>query len=322
MEAPKHILISRPDAIGDMMLTLPLAGVIKQQWPQTQVTVLGRNYTRDVVACCTHVDRFLSLDDWQGGLEQITQALKELNIDVVVHALPHKTVVAAAHKAGIPMRIGTGRRLHSILKLSHPHFYSRKKSDLHESQLNLRLLSSLKLKSEATLEELAAQVGFKTQSAAPHWATELIDPTKKSVILHPLSSGSAFDWPLEQWVDLCHQLDPKRFQVFVTGTASEGEKIQAQVDRWPAIAQDLTGRFTLSEFIGFIASVDALVACSTGPLHLAAALEREAIGLYPTLRPMHAGRWAPLGPHVHVLESTTNEGMRISVETVASTLGH
>ncbi|MFC7667381.1 glycosyltransferase family 9 protein [Hymenobacter humi] len=45
-----------------------------------------------------------------------------------------------------------------------------------------------------------------------------------------------------------------------------------------------------------MAAADGLVAGSTGPLHLAAALGRHALGLYPPIRPMHPGRWAPLGP--------------------------
>jgi heptosyltransferase-3 len=57
----------------------------------------------------------------------------------------------------------------------------------------------------------------------------------------------------------------------------------------------------LPEFIAFIAAADGLVAGSTGPLHLAAALGRHALGLYPPIRPMHPGRWGPLGPHAEYL---------------------
>ena len=38
-----------------------------------------------------------------------------------------------------------------------------------------------------------------------------------------------------------------------------------------------------------------LYAASTGPLHIAAALGKLTIGLYPPIKPMHPGRWAPLG---------------------------
>ena len=52
----------------------------------------------------------------------------------------------------------------------------------------------------------------------------------------------------------------------------------------------------LDEFISFIAHADGLIANSTGPLHIAAALGKMALGIYPPIRPMHPGRWAPLGP--------------------------
>ena len=57
----------------------------------------------------------------------------------------------------------------------------------------------------------------------------------------------------------------------------------------------------MPQFLAFIAAADGLVAGSTGPLHLAAALGRHALGLYPPIRPMHPGRWAPLGPHADYL---------------------
>ena len=44
----RTFLISRPDAIGDVVLTLPMAGRLKQLFPGCRVLLLGRNYTRAV----------------------------------------------------------------------------------------------------------------------------------------------------------------------------------------------------------------------------------------------------------------------------------
>ena len=60
---------------------------------------------------------------------------------------------------------------------------------------------------------------------------------------------------------------------------------------------DLTARTTLPHLAAVLARADVMVGNDTGPLHLAAALGRHALGLYPPIRPMHPGRWAPLGPH-------------------------
>jgi ADP-heptose:LPS heptosyltransferase len=71
--------------------------------------------------------------------------------------------------------------------------------------------------------------------------------------------------------------------------------------------EDVTGRFSLEEFVGFLGSVDGLVACSTGPLHIASALGKVAIGIYPPYRPIHPGRWRPLGVNAHVITANGDE---------------
>ena len=71
-------------------------------------------------------------------------------------------------------------------------------------------------------------------------------------------------------------------------------------ERFPQVT-DTCGRFTLEEFISFINATDGIVAMSTGPLHIAAALGKAAIGIFPPIRPMHPGRWAPVGKKAFAL---------------------
>ena len=47
---PKNILIVRTDRIGDLILTLPLAGLIKKQYPDARVSFLVREYTKNIVS--------------------------------------------------------------------------------------------------------------------------------------------------------------------------------------------------------------------------------------------------------------------------------
>lgn len=57
------ILVSRTDGIGDVVLTLPLAGVIKHCFADVRVLFLGRTYTEAVVSMCEAVDEFLNWDE-------------------------------------------------------------------------------------------------------------------------------------------------------------------------------------------------------------------------------------------------------------------
>ena len=123
-----------------------------------------------------------------------------------------------------------------------------------------------------------------------------------NVILHPRSRGSAREWGLLHFGQLARLLHQAGHRVFVTGTAAEGEELGDWLrEHQPYLAAELTGQLALPEFLAFIAAADGLVAGSTGPLHLAAALGRHALGLYPPIRPMHPGRWAPLGPYAEYL---------------------
>ena len=97
------------------------------------------------------------------------------------------------------------------------------------------------------------------------------DRAKKRIILHPLSKGSASDWSLMNYRDLIALLPASSFEVFITGTKEEGEKIKLQCALTGSNVHDVTGKFSLGELIVLIRHCDVLVAASTGPLHIAAA---------------------------------------------------
>jgi ADP-heptose:LPS heptosyltransferase len=59
---------------------------------------------------------------------------------------------------------------------------------------------------------------------------------------------------------------------------------------------NMTGQLNLEEMISFVGHADGLLACSTGVLHLAAALGKYALGIYAPIKPIHPGRWKPIGP--------------------------
>ena len=58
---------------------------------------------------------------------------------------------------------------------------------------------------------------------------------------------------------------------------------------------DISDTMDLPQFISFINQCDGLVAAGTGPVHIAAALGKVAIGLFPPIKPVHPGRWQPIG---------------------------
>ena len=306
MQANPVILISRTDSIGDVVLTLPLAGIIKQYIPNSKVVFLGRNYTKEVIALSEHVDEFISYDDIL-KLDDTHKAerFKQLQATHIIHVFPVKEIAALAKKAGIKSRIGTTNRLWHWFTCNIKVKLSRKNSDKHEAQLNTRLLVPLGIQKEFSLEELASFYGFTKLPVLEKQYAELIPSTTTNIILHPKSKGSAREWGLDNFSKLISELDNTRHTVFISGTAQEGELVKDLIKQHPG-AIDLTGKLSLQQFIAFINACDGLVAASTGPLHIASALGKKAIGLFAPMRPIHPGRWQPIGRQASYLVLNKN----------------
>lgn len=298
---PEHIIVSRPDSIGDVMLTLPMCGWIRKYFPGVRITFLGRSYTEAVIRCCKHIDDFLSWDDLEkksvGEQIAILQALKA---DTIIHVFPKKEIIWLAKKAGIRYRIATGGRWHTLTKCNKPVFFSRRKSILHESQLNLKLLIPLGITEIASPRELNTYSGFTPNIHSVYTSLHVLSSQKK-IILHPLSKGSAVNWSLKRYEELAKLLHDHGFLPVITGTEAEGEQIRDRSSLLSGNALDLTGKLNLDQLIGLINESDGLVAASTGPLHIASQLNKLCVGLYTPMRPMHAGRWAPIGKNAFVI---------------------
>lgn len=291
-----HILLSRTDSIGDVVLTLPMAGVLKEALPDAKVSFLGRTYTRPVVERCTHVDTFY---DWD------TLNHQPLDTDTIVHVFPRKEISRWAKRSSIATRIGTSHRLYHWTTCNRLVNLGRKKSPLHEAQLNLALLNPLLQQPILSLKQLPDYYGWRHSSVARENYAQFLSKQKFNLIIHPKSQGSAIEWPLSHYLQLIQQLPPDQFQLIVTGTAAEGDIIQKTCPDLfqPDHVMNATGAFSLSDFIDFIARADGLLACSTGPLHLAAASGIRSLGLYSSVRPIHAGRWGPVGKMAEHLSS-------------------
>lgn len=299
-------LVSRTDAIGDVVLTLPVAGWLRQQYPGCRVVLIGRSYTAAVAAACPWVDEFLNVDEL-GKLAVAAQVarLKNYEATAILHVFPNKQLARLARQASIPVRIGTRNRLFHWLTCNRLVALSRRHSPLHEAQLNLRLLAPLGYIKPLALATVAPLVRLQAAVPLRPGLQQLLNarqPGQLNVILHPRSRGSAREWGLAHFGWLARLLHAAGHRVFISGTAAEGAELADWLrENAEVLAADLTGQLELPEFIAFIAAADGLVAGSTGPLHVAAALGRYALGLYPPIRPMHPGRWAPLGPHAEYL---------------------
>jgi ADP-heptose:LPS heptosyltransferase len=302
-----HILISRVDAIGDVVLTLPVATYIKQLLPAAKVSFLGRTYTQPVINTMASIDAFVNYDELKKlpDNEQVAHLQKQ-NIDAIIHVLPNKHIAKVAKQAGIKLRIGTTNRVFHWYTCNKLVKLSRKKSDLHEAQLNLVLLKPLGLKQVPSLPDIIANNNFNSKVELTPALSDVLVSNKFNLVIHPKSHGSGMEWGLDNFAELINNLPTNKFNIIITGSDNEKALLTNWIQTLPPTVQDMTGQMSLGQLITFIGKADGLIASGTGPLHLAALTGINALGLFPSLRPIHPGRWAPVGKKAGYIESGTN----------------
>lgn len=317
---PKKIVISRTDSIGDVVLTLPVAGILKKKFPKAQIIFLGNTYTKPIIESSEHIDEvweWAIMETW--SYDEQVEWLEKQEVDVFIHIFPRKGIARMVKKANIPRRIGTSHRAFHIMTCNHLVNFTRKRSELHEAQLNTKLLSPLGIEKEYTLDELTSYLGFNNIPDLPESVQKLIDPSKKAVIIHPKSRGSAIEWGVERFMRLAKEMDQEKFQVFFTGTEKEAQYFRNQIPKQKNMV-DLSGQLTLYDLIAFISKCDYLVAASTGPLHIAGVSGIHAVGLFADVKPIHPGRWKPLGKKVSIIisekKATATQPLDIEVRDV------
>lgn len=303
MNAPTRILLSRTDSIGDVVLTLPMAGLLRQLRPEVKILFLGETYAQPVVEACEHVDEFWNWDDVKtSSSREQAEWLTSTRADIIIHVFPRQEIARAAQRARIPLRLGTTNRFYHWSNCNKVVRLSRKNSPYHEAQLNLKLLQPLGAKPVYSGKEIAGLYGLSKVKPLRSDFANLLSHDRFNLVLHPASKGSAKEWGMQNYLELIKLLPQHKFRCFITGTEADGNKMRHHLQQIAPLITDLTGKMSLVELISFIASADGLLASSTGPLHLAAALGKHAIGLYPSCRPMHPGRWAPLGDKAQVIQ--------------------
>ena len=165
----KTVIISRTDSIGDVMLTLPICAWLKEKYAGVKIVFLGKGYTKSIVESYDLVDKF---EDWNDYLNvpktDKVQAFRALKADVIIHVFPDKEIASLAKKVRIETRIGTSHRAYHLITCTHKVNFTRKKSELHESQLNHELLRPLGLTELPSLIEVI--------NTTTHFKVSLLEP--------------------------------------------------------------------------------------------------------------------------------------------------
>jgi heptosyltransferase-2 len=290
----KHlrILVSRIDRIGDVVLSTPIPREIKKAFPDSFVSVLVRNYTKDIYLNNPHVDEIILFDGYDDkSSTTFWQLVREIQKFKFTHAfmlLPNERLNWILFFAGIPNRIGVGHKLYQFLSFSK--YVDRKKYIplRHEADYCLDMVRKIGIEPKSLEPEifLSADETIKRNEIK-----EKLAPNGELLIgINTTSGKSSPNLSLEEYRKLIVRLsEEKNICVVVTDNNPPTEIQNINNVFYPNIG------LTLRESIINFSALDLLVSASTGPMHICTALKVPTISMFCPLPACSPKLWGPLG---------------------------
>lgn len=296
----QSILVIRNDKLGDFMLAWPALAYLRRNLPKARISVLVPSYTAPLAEACPYIDEII-LDpklkgEWRNGLA-LGRLLKPKRFDAAITLFSRFDTGLAVWRAGIPRRYAPATKLAQIF-YDHRIPQRRSRSEKPEYEYNLDLvrvylagqgIQKPKPVQAPYLSFMPADIKKVKQTFLKEYG---IAATKQLVFVHAGHGGSANNLSLGQYGHLIRDLAAPRKRHFVL-TAGPGEAEQARrlgnlVDGPHTVFVSTQG---LVDFAKHLAFADCFISGSTGPLHLAAALDRPTVAFYPRRRSSTALRW-------------------------------
>ncbi len=292
------------------MLAWPSFAMLKASLPDCHITALVPSYTIALAELCPWIDAVM-VDPTENASSakknQCIQAIKQQHFDASINLFSTTYNALLVWKSRIPYRLAPATKFAQI-------FYNkrikqkRSQSAKPEYEYNLDLVRAfLHDTGKEVVEPSAPYLQFdqaKLVEQKSKLATQLhLDTSKPWVFVHAGSGGSANNLSLEQYTQLVMGIDSKQEIIL---TAGPGEEVKAA--QLKALIEEKGGRAALYDkneglvdFSRSIACADIFIAGSTGPLHIAAAIDVPTVGFFPAKRSATPLRWRPLnsqGRHI------------------------
>jgi ADP-heptose:LPS heptosyltransferase len=279
---PERIILIRPDRLGDLILSLPVARALKDRFPHSHIAYLAAQGPAEIAPMVSYVDDWI-LDQGENGrlsLPELTGIMRKGKFDKLIELKPGWRTATAGFLSGIPIRIGTGRRFYSIFYNRRANLH-RKGSGKHQSDLDLAMLGPLGIDINGLLPEMILPDSFKIL------AGKLVgENTKEYIVIHPGSGGSAPNWPVNSYKELAQLImKDTKFKIIITGLEKKLSDFDGCID--------LSRKTTLAELAGVLGGANLFISGSTGPLHLADTLGTKCLSFFVNRSDIGPTRWGP-----------------------------
>lgn len=279
-DAPKHILVIRLSAMGDVAMTVNVLRAFTQQYPDVKLTVLTRAFFKPFFRDLKNVSVFHAdvKHKHKGilGLYKLSKELKALKIDAVadLHNVLRSNILKTFLFGIKTVQIDKGR--------------AEKKA----------LVSGQEFKQLKTTHQRYADVfktlGFPIDLSNPNFPEKkplskkvietIGNAQKKRIGIAPFAAHESKMYPLDLMQEVIEQLAEKYTVLLFGGGKKEIQTLTYFESQEKGII-NLAGKLTLDEELDVVSNLDVMLSMDSGNAHIAAMLGVKTITIWGVTHP-------------------------------------
>ncbi len=280
----KRILLVRTDRVGDVVFITPMIREIRKAFPDAFIAALTQPHTKNILLNNPHLDVMIT-DDLRK--ETFWEVVKELRKYKFTHGLIMMPTERAAYQmfwAGIKKRIGVGHKLYEVLTFMQSVSRNNYTPLRHEADYCLDLARKIGVQTNNLTLEI-----FLTQDEKLEAINILrrynVNENDFKLIIHTGTLGSAPNWSENKYLTLIRKvlnnLSIPNLKIILTAREMSAEFLNGIKNQGGNKIADISKSVdNLRELIKVIDQADLFLGPSTGPLHIADALSKTAVGLH------------------------------------------
>lgn len=311
-----RVIINRSDAIGDTLLTMPMAKVIKESNPSAKICFIISPRSEDLFPDHPYIDEYWVLDHSNSTFSKLNflnKKIKNFKATHYFHVGGSHLPTVAAFMNKIPFRGGLKSKWSSFLFLNNALRQKRSLVTMHESEYNISLLSKMGIDYNADQRNSFSPQIRLSQTELHQSEEYLKDELKKNglnsdrpmIVIHPGMTGHTLNWASRNYGRLIERIEndsPNQYNFIISHTPSD-EKFLSGIREFLESEDHnslkknvffLDGSLRgLRNYIGILAQAKAFIGPSTGTTHIANALDVPLVGLYSPIKVQSSLRWGP-----------------------------
>ena len=308
-----EILVIRNDKIGDFILILPALSWLKKNIPNCHITCVVSKKVSEIAKLCKHIDNII-IDK---SIKQLLLELNKYKFDALISFFSTFRIGYLIKKLNIPIRIAPKTKLAQIF-YNYKILQKRSKSYKPEYEYNSDLVYELfNIINVNEIEDMDGAPYLELNDSSKSARKDIflkeynLSPEKKTIFIHPGTGGSSKSLNIRDYADICLGLRKFDNYNFVIHCSPDDEQLAKDlkiITRDQLTIRVIDAKDDVLYMLNNINLCDIFMAGSTGPLHIAGALNKKTIGFYPRKKSSTSLRWETINNFENRI-SFTDTGM-------------